>query len=96
MVCPSHIPLVQYYRFAKTEIHAAEAEKRLADAARQRHEARLARIEREERAKEEARARKKAALAAKNVRAVRESGHTGARRNPRPGADKRASTSSGR
>ncbi len=65
MVCPSHIPLVQYYRFAKTEIHAAEAEKRLADAARQRHEARLARIEREERAKEEARARKKAALAAK-------------------------------
>lgn len=62
IVCPSHIPLVQYYRFAKTEIHAAEAEKREADAARLRHEARLARIEREERAKEEARARKKAAL----------------------------------
>jgi Na+-translocating ferredoxin:NAD+ oxidoreductase subunit C len=65
IVCPSHIPLVQYYRFAKTEIHAAESEKRLADAARVRHESRQARIEREERAKEDARARKKAALAAK-------------------------------
>lgn len=65
VVCPSHIPLVQYYRHAKTEIAAAEAEKRQADAARQRHEARLARLEREERAREEARARKKAALAAK-------------------------------
>lgn len=64
LVCPSHIPLVQYYRHAKTEIWNAEAEKRQADAARLRHEARLARLEREDRAKEEARARKKAALAA--------------------------------
>lgn len=63
-VCPSHIPLVQYYRHAKTEIWTQQREKRKADAARERHEARIARLEREERAKEEARARRKAQLAA--------------------------------
>ncbi|TJY62899.1 electron transport complex subunit RsxC [Sinimarinibacterium sp. CAU 1509] len=68
-VCPSHIPLVQYYRHAKTEIWSEQQEKRKADAARERHEARLARIEREERAKEEARARKKALLAASQAAA---------------------------
>ncbi len=46
-VCPSHIPLVQYYRFAKSEIWAREREKQQADLARERHEFRLARIERE-------------------------------------------------
>jgi Na+-translocating ferredoxin:NAD+ oxidoreductase subunit C len=72
LVCPSHIPLVQYYRHAKTEIWNAEAEKRQADAARLRHEARQARLEREERAKEEARARKKAALAAASAASTSE------------------------
>ncbi len=66
-VCPSHIPLVQYYRYAKTEIWSAEREKRKADAARERHEARQIRIEREEREKEAARARKKAELAARKA-----------------------------
>jgi len=46
-VCPSHIPLVQYYRYAKSEIWAREREKNQADLARERHEFRLARIERE-------------------------------------------------
>ncbi|MEW6312848.1 MAG: electron transport complex subunit RsxC [Pseudomonadota bacterium] len=46
-VCPSHIPLVQYFRFAKSEIHAREKEKKAADTARERHEFRLFRIERE-------------------------------------------------
>ncbi|MEC9405963.1 MAG: electron transport complex subunit RsxC [Pseudomonadota bacterium] len=64
-VCPSHIPLVQYYRHAKTEIWADERAQRKADVARQRHEARLARLEREEAQKKAAREAKKAALRAK-------------------------------
>lgn len=46
-VCPSNIPLVQYYRYAKSEIIAADRAKEAADLARERNEARLARIERE-------------------------------------------------
>jgi electron transport complex protein RnfC len=46
-VCPSHIPLVQYFRFAKSEIRAREHEKQAADHARERHEFREYRIERE-------------------------------------------------
>ena len=46
-VCPSHIPLVQFYRYAKSEIWAREKEKRAADLARERHELRQSRIERE-------------------------------------------------
>jgi electron transport complex protein RnfC len=45
-VCPAHIPLVQYFRFAKTETWAREQEKQKADLARQRHEARQSRLER--------------------------------------------------
>jgi electron transport complex protein RnfC len=53
-VCPSHIPLVQYYRYAKTESWAREQEKRAAERARARHEARevrLSRLEQERKAK---------------------------------------------
>jgi len=53
-VCPSHIPLVQYYRYAKTESWAREQDKRAAEHARARHEARearLARLERERKVK---------------------------------------------
>jgi len=46
-VCPSHIPLVHYYRYAKTEIWAEERIKERADLARRRYEFRLQRIERE-------------------------------------------------
>ena len=46
-MCPSHIPLVQYYRFAKSEIWAKEKDKKAADLARERHEFRQLRLERE-------------------------------------------------
>ena len=57
-VCPSHIPLVQYYRYAKTEAWAKGEEKRRAEQARRRHEARVARLERQE-AERKAKLRKK-------------------------------------
>jgi electron transport complex protein RnfC len=67
-VCPSHIPLVQYYRFAKGEIWAREKEKTAADAARERHEFRLERFERDKCERAERLAEKeKAAAAAKAV-----------------------------
>ncbi|MDX1656378.1 MAG: electron transport complex subunit RsxC, partial [Candidatus Competibacteraceae bacterium] len=61
-VCPSHLPLVQYYRFAKTEIWAQERDRRKADLARQRFEARQERLEREKAEKAEKLAKKKAAV----------------------------------
>ncbi len=61
-VCPSNIPLVHYYRYAKTEIWAQEREKEKADQARQRHEFRLSRIEREAAEKAARLAQKKAAM----------------------------------
>jgi len=61
-VCPSHIPLVQYYRYAKTESWAQEQEKRSADHARQRHEARLERLQRLERERKARLHKKKEAL----------------------------------
>ena len=61
-VCPSHIPLVQYYRFAKTEIWAQERERQRSDLARQRHQVRLERIERDKRERTERLREKKRAL----------------------------------
>jgi Na+-translocating ferredoxin:NAD+ oxidoreductase subunit C len=46
-VCPSNIPLVQYYRYAKSEIIATDKAKEAANLARERNDARIARIERE-------------------------------------------------
>ncbi len=46
-VCPSHIPLVSYYRYAKTEIRRGENEQKKADLAKQRHEFRSFRLQRE-------------------------------------------------
>jgi electron transport complex protein RnfC len=57
-VCPSNIPLVQYYRFAKSEIWQREQEHQAAEVARERHEFRLARIEREKQEKAERLAQK--------------------------------------
>ena len=62
-VCPSHIPLVQYYRFAKSEIVTRDREKVAADAARERHEFHLLRIEREKQEKTEKLAQKERAAA---------------------------------
>jgi electron transport complex protein RnfC len=52
-VCPSHIPLVDFYRYAKSEIWAHEKDKRASDLARERHEFRLFRQEREKAEKAE-------------------------------------------
>jgi len=61
-VCPSNIPLVDYYRFAKTEIAAQELEKRKADTARNRHEFRLQRLERDKAERAARHEQKKASL----------------------------------
>jgi electron transport complex protein RnfC len=66
-VCPSHIPLVQYYRHAKTSIWAQEKQKKAADIARIRHEARQARLERIKQERAEKLARKKQALSENTV-----------------------------
>jgi len=52
LVCPSQIPLTQYFRFAKTEIWARTQERAQSDHARDRFEARRARVEQEEAAKQ--------------------------------------------
>lgn len=46
-VCPSHIPLVDYFRYAKSAIRAAKIERQRADIARERHDFRTKRLERE-------------------------------------------------
>lgn len=51
-VCPSYIPLVQYYRHAKSEIKELHANAKAAELAKQRHEFRQARIEREKQERE--------------------------------------------
>ena len=56
-VCPSNIPLVQYYRHAKSSIREQQQDKRKADLARERFEAKQ---HREERAVEEKAAKRKA------------------------------------
>jgi electron transport complex protein RnfC len=64
-VCPAHIPLVQYFRYAKTEAWAKEREKRKADLAKHRHEAREARARRQEEERKAKLRQKKEALAKK-------------------------------
>lgn len=63
-VCPSDIPLVHYYRQAKAEIRQVAREKAKAEIARERFEARQARLERE---KEERLARHRKASAARQA-----------------------------
>ena len=58
-VCPSNIPLVHYYRFAKSEIRAQQEQKRKADIARERHELREQRLAREKAERAARHARKK-------------------------------------
>lgn len=64
-VCPSQIPLVHYFRYAKTEIWAAQREKALSDVARERHQFREQRLEREKLEKQARHKAKRAALDAK-------------------------------
>lgn len=67
-VCPSHIPLVQYYRHAKTEIWVREKQLQSSDLARQRHEARLSRLDRIKQERAARMAKKKQALAGDDSR----------------------------
>jgi electron transport complex protein RnfC len=69
-VCPSHIPLVQYYRFAKSEIWAREKDAQAAELARQRHEFRQSRIERDKQEKAEKLAQKEREAAAARAAAT--------------------------
>ncbi|MEK7885102.1 electron transport complex subunit RsxC [Methyloversatilis sp. NSM2] len=59
-VCPSRIPLVQYFNHGKGELWAREREGRKLDRVRELTEARAARVEQEAREKAEAHARRKA------------------------------------
>lgn len=66
-VCPSEIPLVHYYRQAKSEIRLERDERNKAEKARLRFEARKARLEQEKREREERhRKAKEARMAASN------------------------------
>ncbi|MDH5301446.1 MAG: electron transport complex subunit RsxC [Gammaproteobacteria bacterium] len=65
-VCPSNIPLVQVYRFAKGQIWKRERDKQKADQARERHDFRQSRLEREKAEKEAKRLSKAAIDAVKN------------------------------
>ncbi|HLV77378.1 MAG TPA: electron transport complex subunit RsxC [Marinobacter sp.] len=69
-VCPSSIPLVQYYRYAKGEIRQQRAELLKAERARERFEARQARLEREQQEKEQR--RKERARAAAEAQAKKQ------------------------
>ncbi|MCR9183776.1 MAG: electron transport complex subunit RsxC [Halieaceae bacterium] len=60
-VCPSHIPLVQYYRASKADILEQRREHTKSEQARQRFEARQARLAQEEEEREAKRAARKAA-----------------------------------
>ena len=68
-VCPSEIPLVHYYRQAKSEIRLQRDEKNKAEKAKQRFEARKERLEREKREREaKHRKAKEARLAANQAK----------------------------
>ena len=84
-VCPSQIPLVQYYRFAKAEIWKRELEMQKSDTARQRHDFRQLRIEREKAEKAEKHRQKKAALQAKE-KANKDDVKTGKEADPKKAA----------
>jgi len=60
-VCPSNIPLVQYYRSAKGAVSEARVERVRSERAKGRFEARLDRLEREAAEREAKRAARKAA-----------------------------------
>jgi len=75
-VCPSKIPLVSYFRFAKTEIMTKQREQQKSDLARDRFETRLARQEREQKEKEERQRQRKAALAASKAKKDKEDAAT--------------------
>ena len=68
-VCPSHIPLVHYFNFAKGELMEQERGKLKQEATRKLADERLARIQRIEREREAAAAKRKAAREAREAAA---------------------------
>jgi len=87
-VCPSSIPLVQYYRAAKGEIRVQQAEQLKADRARERFEARQARLEREQQEKEQR--RKERAKAAAEAQARKQAEAEKAEAEGQPADDRAA------
>ncbi|RMJ02141.1 Electron transport complex protein RnfC [Marinobacter litoralis] len=77
-VCPSSIPLVQYYRFAKGEIRTQREEQLKSDRARERFEARQARLEREQQEKEQRRKERAKAAAEAQAKKKAEAEQTAA------------------
>ncbi|ART79165.1 electron transport complex subunit RsxC [Oceanisphaera avium] len=73
-VCPSNIPLVQYYRVAKADIRQAHQEAEQAERAKERFEARQARLNLE---KEERQARQAKAAAERKARMAEQTAKTG-------------------
>lgn len=69
VVCPSRIPLVSYFRYAKTELADQAYKRQRAEVSRQRSEARQERLERIEREKAERKAKRKAARGGPRKRA---------------------------
>ena len=61
-VCPSHLPLVHYFRFAKTEVWNQEQDRIKSDKARLRHEFNQFRAERKKKEDEERKRKKRALL----------------------------------
>lgn len=66
-VCPAHLPLTQYFNYAKGEVAARAQAQRKSDYTKQLVQARQARLEREAAAKAEAAAQRKAERAAKKA-----------------------------
>ena len=61
-VCPSHIPLVEWFRFGKSKLRELDSEKLKSATAKERFEAREARLERDKLERRHRRAEKKKAL----------------------------------
>ncbi|NDE35769.1 MAG: hypothetical protein EB012_13145 [Gammaproteobacteria bacterium] len=62
MVCPSHLPLIETFLLGKEKLGRLSEERERAHHARQRYEARISRLERQEMERERARLERKVAL----------------------------------
>lgn len=81
---PSNIPLVQYFRQEKAEIYAISMEEKRAAEAKARFEARRARLERENQARQERHKQAAVQPAAKDQDAINAAPPACARRKPPP------------
>jgi len=81
-VCPSSIPLVQYYRATKGEIRVQQAEHLKSDRARERFEARQARLDREQQEKEQRRRERAKAATEAQAKKQTEAEETDAQSQP--------------